>query len=408
MASRGRTITFDDVLSGFAAYCVTSLPALLGLLFGLDFVRPLDRGPEGARPDIVTACFRFDARNYLRVIEQGYWYDPAGRSPVAFFPAFPLSARAVSAATGLDAQEAALMTANLALAAAFVLLAAYTRLRWPEGTPGGWLVLVVFGLWPAGLFFRMPYAESLFLLVMLGFLLSLERGSPLVVPALLAGLLTAVRPVGVAASAAFVVYLATRPDVSRRRRAAALVALAPVCCWGLLAYSAYQWVSFGEPLAFAKTQEHWTLLAPPDRSPGAKAVSLLTLEPVWGVYTSSAGRSWVRLQTDGGPIFNLSALNPLLFVGAALAVGWAAWCRWATRAEVVLGATLLAIPYLTRAYEMSMASHGRFASVVVLQYVVYARLLSRAPGWATCLVVSVTSIYLVVLTALYSRNYLVF
>lgn len=123
----------DDCFAGFTAYYLTSLPVFLGLLLGIDFPR---RGEDLAVPpaDLVSACIRFDALHYLEIVREGYSYDPDRRSVVAFFPAYPLLSRAVSEATGLSAEEAALLTAHIALLVAFVLLARYVRLRWPEAT----------------------------------------------------------------------------------------------------------------------------------------------------------------------------------------------------------------------------------------------------------------------------------
>lgn len=80
-----------------------------------------------------------------------------------------------------------------------MLLARYVRVRWPEATAGQrGLVMAIFGLWPLGLFFRMPYAESLFVCGTLVVLYGMVCGWPLLVLALLTGLMTAVRPLGVA------------------------------------------------------------------------------------------------------------------------------------------------------------------------------------------------------------------
>ena len=157
----------NDFLVGFTAYYLTSLPVFLGILFGVDFPRP-GEDPSAPRPDFVAACVHFDAGHYVKITRKGYSYDPEKRSLVAFFPVYPLLSRGVSQATGLSAEEALLLTAHIGLLiGAFVLLVRYVRVRWPEATAEQrGIVLAVFGLWPMGLFFfRMPYAESLFLCV---------------------------------------------------------------------------------------------------------------------------------------------------------------------------------------------------------------------------------------------------
>lgn len=290
-----------------------------------------------------------------------------------------------------------------------MFMARYVRARWPEATAEQrGIVLAVFGLWPLGLFFRMPYAESLFVCGTLAVLYGMTRGWPLTVLAVLTGFVTATRPVGVALTAAFVWYVLMRPEYRPRAKAIRILLLAPVACWGLLAYMEYQWLAFGAPLGFAQTQQHWSFLAPEDRSWSAKLWSLATLEPIWGVYVPGYRRYWDNIGAGGNPLFSLIFWNPILFVLAGVLLLLGAWKRWLTGSEVVLGVGLLAIPYLTRSFEMSMASHGRFAAVVVVDYLVMGRLLSRLPAQAVAVVWGGMALFLCLFTSLYAANYLVF
>jgi hypothetical protein len=399
----------EDLLAGFAAYYLTSLPVLLGLLFGAAFLRP--RGSHSSVPHIdpITACIHFDAEEYLEIIRRGYSYDPDRGSPVAFFPAYPLLGRWVGQTTGLLPAEAALLVTHSALAGAFVLLARYVRARWPEATAQQrGLVLALFGLWPLGLFFRMPYTESLFVCSSLAVLYGMVRGWPLTVLALLTGFVTAVRPVGVALTAAFVWYVLAQPESRLRAKAIRILLLAPLTCWGLLAYMAYQWLAFDTPWAFALTQEHCTFMTPEDRSWSAKLCSLATLEPIWGVYLPGYPRYWGNAGAGSDPLFSLIFWNPILFVLSGLLLLLGGLTRWLTSNELVLGACLLAIPYLTRSFEMSMASHGRFAAVVVVNYLVIGRLLTWLPQPAVATVCAALAVFLCLFTALYTAEQMVF
>lgn len=149
----------DDLFAGFIAYYLTSLPVFLAVFFAIDFPHP--SVANSSQPsDFVSACVHFDAVHYVEIVRQGYTYDPARRSVVAFFPVYPLLSRWVSQALGLSGEEGSLLTANVALLGAFVLLARYVRVRWPEATAEQrGIVLAVFGLWPMGLFFRMLCRE---------------------------------------------------------------------------------------------------------------------------------------------------------------------------------------------------------------------------------------------------------
>jgi hypothetical protein len=399
---------FDDCFAGFTAYYLTSLPVFLGLLLGIDFPR-LGEDRSASRPELVSACFHFDAIHYRQIAQEGYAYDSAQRSVVAFFPAYPLLSRAVSETTGLSAEEAALLTAHLALFGAFVLLSRYVRLRWPEATAEQrGVVLAVFGLWPTGLFFRMPYAESLFVCVTLAVLYGMARGWPLATLALLTGFVTAVRPVGVALTAAFVWHVLSQPESRWRTKVSRVVLWTPLAFWGLLAYMGYQWLAFGTPLAFAQTQEHWSMRAPPQRELSAKLEALALLEPIWGVYLPGTSRYWDNISSPGSPLFSLYFWNPILFLLAVVLLVWGGRKRWLTGSELVLGAALLAIPYLTRSFEMSMASHGRFAAVVVVNYLVLGRILARSSPLVVAALCVCLASFLFAFTFLYTMNFQIF
>ena len=103
----------------------------------------------------------------------GHYYDAQGETKIAFFPAFPLVAKAL-ALTGLPTTTALLIVAHLFLIASFLLLWRYTKSEW---------TLLAFAFWPPTFFFRMAYTESMFfflaLLTPYGISGIEIRGSPL-------------------------------------------------------------------------------------------------------------------------------------------------------------------------------------------------------------------------------------
>ena len=299
------------------------------------------------------------------------------------------------------------MIPHLALMGAFVLLARYVRLRWPEATATQrGMVLILFGLWPLGVFFRMPYAESLFVCGTVAVLYGMARGWSLFPLAIITGFVTALRPVGVALSAAFFWYGADSPWRFAPRKFGHIFLLTPLACWGLLAYAGYQWWAFGTPWAFAQTQDNWVLSVPKHVHWTTKLKSLAMLEPMWGLYLPDNPRYWANVRgigtfgLRGGALFSLIFWNPLLFLWAVVLFAWGSWKRWLTGSEIILGGCLLGIPYLTRAYEMSMAAHGRFAAVVVVNYLVMGRILMRVPFLLQVAFCSMLAIGLFLTTAL--------
>jgi hypothetical protein len=357
----------------------------------------------------------------------------------------------------MSPELALLIVSNVFLAAAFVVLHRWVRLRYaphtlgpdpspPTPFPGGereerlaeW-VLLAFAIFPTTFFFRMAYTESLFFLLAVLVLLGMQQRWPLLVIALIAGLATATRPVGVALVPAFALYLWQRsaeppqphpplPPLSkggteapsrlskwggrmsagRRVRSFLLeaVALLPLSCWGLLAYMAFQAGAFDDPLAFARTQEHWRY---PVRDPGIdKATSLLTLEPLWNLYVPSSPRYWERIEGHGNIVFSMAAANPVYFVLTIGLVVLGAIKRWFNGVEVVLAAGLLLIPYLTRGYEMSMSSMGRFMAVTPFLFVALGMLASGAPRCLSASAALLSAFLLVAYASLFAAGYRIF
>jgi hypothetical protein len=100
--------------------------------------------------------------------------------------------------------------------------------------------------------------------------------------------------------------------------------------------------------------------------------------------------------------------NPILFVGAFALVLLGASKGWLSGPETILGAGLLAIPYITRAYEMSMASHGRFAAIVLPAYLVVGRILRSQPKWLSWSAVGLLSVMLMTWSALFAAGHLLY
>jgi len=258
----------------------------------------------------------------LRIIQQGYYYDPAHRSTVAFFPGYPLICRTVCVFTGVAPAASAVGFANVCLLGAFVLFARYGRMKWAGASDGQRaLVIASFGLWPTAFFFRMAYAESLFVCVLLVVLYGMDRRWPVLVLALLTGFATSVRPVGVAITAGFAWHVFSTRGVVSVSRVTGAIAATVVAGWGILAYMAYQAIAFGNPFAFAQTQRHWTIMLPPANW-GGKLWSLVTFEPAWGVYIPGYSRHWAKVDGHGIAAFSTMFCIPILFISAVVLVAY--------------------------------------------------------------------------------------
>ncbi len=343
-------------------------------LFGKDSGLPMANAIPSS---LLQKCFHMDALHYRNIVLNGYAFDVHRKSPVAFFPLYPLLARGVMLVTGCPVEVALLLVANLALLGAFIAFAYYARLRFANMSDawiGGCVMLLA--AWPTGFFAHMAYAEGLLLLLMLLVFIGMERSWPMLVLALLTALATATRPVGIALLVPMVMHVFQRYPSAAQRCLAWLVYV-PIGLSGLLVYMAFLAGAFDDPLAFARTQEHWTM-GHKSKELQQKLISLFTFEPVWGAWSEGSVHYWK--QHDTLPWYSsMIFMNPIYFLIAVLSLFLGVWFRKLNSKEWMLGFLLVAIPYLTRAYEMSMGSMGRFVSVIFPMFFSLTVILAALP-----------------------------
>lgn len=244
-------INFSDWCTGLLYWYFSVIITVLCLIISLYFLHPLEY-KRSETFDLLAIVTNWDGQRYQKIAIDGYDYDTNQCSNVAFFPAYPLAARLLIAATGCRPELALLLVAQLCLAGTFIVLAAYARHRLADGPPHAvGFTLLAFGLWPTTCFCRFAYSESPFLLVVALAFYAMLRRWPLWAIALIVGSATATRPVGVALIVPFLFHLwAVSPG--RRRFVLRAALLTPLAAWGLAAYMAYLGWVFGAPLAFAQ------------------------------------------------------------------------------------------------------------------------------------------------------------
>jgi len=392
------------IINSLLCYALTSVIVVLGVIFGHHFLGD-HNDRRTVKGDLVMGFAREDGEWYRQIASKGYSYKTKGRSTCAFFPAYPLLASAVSRVTGLSTEMALLVVSHCCLAATFVLTAAYIDRRFGGAYPRlGSYVLLCLGLMPATLFFRMTYSESLFVFVTVWALFSMEMKWPLLLIALVVGLATATRPVGVALLGPLLLHCRDR-SATKWNFVGNAAFILPFACWGIAAYILFQNVQFGEPLAFAKTQVHWGWRPV---SAYEKFLALVTLEPIWTVFDSADPTYWGFRDLQHGPLFNWTAVNPIYFVLTVTLVLVGTYKRWLSSYEVFLSTGLLLIPYLTRGYEMGMGSGARFAAAVFPVYLVLGNILVRLPGSLSGALLGVSAFYLGAFSALFATLHLVY
>jgi hypothetical protein len=384
-------------LVGIPYAYLTSVPVLTGVIFGITLV---DSSRYSRKPwqSLAEVADYGVGHRYATIASHGY--DLA--DDYAFFPLFPLLGKAIGAATGMGSKSGLLIVAYIALGAAFVALRAYAGVRYAdEPDHNRDYVLLAFGLWPTTFFFRMAYSESLFLLLVILALLSIEK-KYLWTGAAIAGLASAARPVGIALALPVAMSAWVTVGSAPRRLARTLFA-SVLACWGLVGYMVYQHRECGDALAFVHAQAYWRVR--PKIPVAKRAIALATAEPITGLYDRSSSIYWSHKERHRVVLFSFLAANAPLFLAVVLGVG-IGWRRgWLNANELALSAGLLTIPYLTRAYEMGMSSMGRFASVAFPFYLVAGKALWSMPRSLAAVLLALAATFLMFYSSLVAAGF---
>ncbi len=375
---------------------------MLGVLFGVQFVARQPHVRQDAT-GYLAGLGSWDGVWYGGIVEDGYAYQPEQESSVAFFPGYPLIATGVGMLTGAGSRMALVLTSHLALIGVFALIPVYEAARaGASRTTGLSFAALALALWPMGLFFRMAYTESVFVLLELLVLVAIVQQWPPWLAAALAGAATGVRSVGIALLLALL-FDWWRSAPSWRSFGVKVLVYSPLACWGILAFMLYQFSAFGDALAFVRTQEHWAIR--PDLPLWERTVSLVALEPLWSVYVPSSAAYWARYDTLGNPIFSLHFWNPIYFVVTAMLVAWGAWTRTLTTSEWLLAAGLLLIPYVSHGYRAVFMAQARYAASVFPAYLVLGHAAARMPPPVLALVAAILGCKLALFSALFAAWY---
>lgn len=270
---------------------------------------------------------RYDSGWYNTIIERGYQAPPppGQQSEHAFFPLYPMAARLLHVATGIDSFRAGLLVSYAALLLAVPLFVEEARERFGEKKARDALPFLF--LYPVGFFLAAVYTESVFLLLALLAFRSVRRGNlPLAVAlGLLLGL-TRAPAAAVGPALALSWWLGRRED-GRRLAGAALLFFAPLA--GVLGWIWGLGLAKGEPGLFFRSMGAWRHAA---GDPVAGAVSFY--------------REFAGMLTSGWFVENPGAIAPFFHfcLFALLGTVQLALRRWSDAAWT---ACALAMPVLT-------------------------------------------------------------
>ncbi len=210
--------------------------------------------PEGIRVDerpIIASLTVWDGTYYVGIAEDGYHADPAYGPDYAFYPGYPIVAKATSLLTLGDTSLAAVLASNAAFLLALIALYALSvrHLRPDRAILSLWFL----SLAPGAIAFALSYSDSLFLLFAVSAFLAMETRRPWLAGIALA-LATLTRVPGILLGLPLLLLLIEQ-NGPRPSRAWLPLFLAPLA---LLGFFAYLWWLTGDPLATISAQSFWS------------------------------------------------------------------------------------------------------------------------------------------------------
>ena len=220
----------------------------------------------------------WDGEHYVALAAGGYLQPPEQVSP-AFFPLYPLLMRSFAELFGGPVSWGALsvwgtLVSLLALPFALFFVYRIAEDGWDTNVARGTVLALAF--FPTAFFLNAAYTESLFLALSAGSLWAARVRKDLLLACLLAGLATATRNVGIFLLVPLAYEWFRNRDLYGWR--GLYLVLAPS---GLVAYAAYLWLRFGDPILFYTDQQKW------GREP---AGPIATIAKAWQSAADGAGR----------------------------------------------------------------------------------------------------------------------
>ena len=203
----------------------------------------------GVSPNFGWEVFNYwDSGHYHTIATTGYEFsNDGGEHNVAFFPLFPLMVRGLMN-LGLRFEIAGMLINNLSF-----LLACYCLYFWVKqshGTRAAICTVAVLTWIPTSMFTGVIYTEGLYLFLSTAALQAFDC-EQYAWTTLWGAMATATRPTGIALIPAFII------TAWKQRKPIGAYFAGFVSATGLILYSLYCAIKFGEPLAFVIAQKGW-------------------------------------------------------------------------------------------------------------------------------------------------------
>jgi Gpi18-like mannosyltransferase len=278
----------------------------------------------------------WDGEWYTKIATLGYSYANDGQQhSVAFYPLFPLLIRGLMA-LGMRLEVAGVLINSVAFLGALLLVYFWVEERYDTGSAKR--TTAVLAWCPFSLFCTVMYTEGLFLFLTASALRAFERGE-YIWAAFWGALTTATRGPGVALIPAFllVAWREKRPPLAYAAGFASAI--------GLLSFSLYCAIRFGDALAFVHVQKGWE-------------------QPGWFDILSQA----LKLQ--------ISAISRIVMIFGS---GYLLWFFRKKLTSIVLTYGFCSLALLVNAG--ALRSVNRYAYGIVLLSITLGLLLAAKPRW---------------------------
>lgn len=238
---------------------LSRLGILIVAIFAVAEFGTPEKVPTISSDPVANLPMRWDAGWYMNIARYGYQWNPqvTGQQNVAFFPAWPTLLDASASLLRMDLLHAGVVAAI----ACFMAAAWYLFLlgRSMLGRERAFAALVLLASYPFSIYYSVPYTESLYLVAAVGALYHTSKREWIAAGALglVAGL---ARPNGFLVAVPIVVMLLVdewRGGAKTARERLSGLAAAAMPVLGLLAYTAFLYDRFGEPLAWLQAHGAW-------------------------------------------------------------------------------------------------------------------------------------------------------
>jgi hypothetical protein len=214
---------------------------------------------DGLKNTLLQGLSKWDANIYAGIINGGYSYNENNivKQNIVFPFMFPLAGYLFKLVLGCDAVWAGVAVNNLMFFLGLLFIYYLSR-QLIEDEPICYLPIILMCVHPFSVFLVSAYSEGLFILIASISIYVLYKRKYKLFP-LFAGMLSAVRIVGIVAPAILVYdYFVIQKNKFNIKNIVKTGALSALSLWGILVFMAYSAIRFNEPAAMFKNQNAWT------------------------------------------------------------------------------------------------------------------------------------------------------